>query len=355
MRTLGYLFLPKQSLEQKMWQDYYEKTLGKVKKTPLRVSSVLGIIKDFEKRYVHFEAACLELGVPYVDVDIVSNSWIKNVKESKCDGFLVWPSSFNSASKQMFDERLRIIAQDMGKIIFPSYNSLWIYESKRKMNDWLVLNGIPHPKTAIFFNKNDAMQFIETAVFPLVFKTDLGAVASGVEIVKNKKSAFRLINLCFGKGYVKKKSIWGDRQHGNILFQEYIANTKEWRVIRIGNSYFGHQKLKKGEFHSGSKLVGWYEPPRKLLDFCRDISEKGRFLSMDMDVFETEHGEYLVNELQAVFGSVDSSQMYINGTPGRFIYEKSSDSWKFEEGYFCQNASCDLRVKSLLKLLGNEL
>jgi hypothetical protein len=352
---LGYRFLPKRLFAERSWQIKYKQILHNTKPVALKTNVTLGIIKNFEFSHVHYEAACLELGVPYKLIDIADNAWIENVKNSNCAAFLVWPSSLNNVSKQMFDERLRIIVKEMKKIIFPSYESLWIYESKRKMNDWLVLNNIPHAKTWVFFDKDKAMQFLETASLPLIFKTDLGSEASGVEIINNQSSGKRLVDICFSKGYLRKRSLCDDRDNGYILFQEYLPDVSEWRMIRLGNSFFGHQKLKKGRFHSGSKLVGWYEPPRKLLDFCRDVTEKGQFLSMDLDIFETPDGRYLVNELQAVFGSVNPSQMYINGKPGRFVYGINSKSWIFEDGYFCRNASCDLRVKTLLELLGKPL
>lgn len=123
-------------------------------------------------------------------------------------------------------------------------------------------------------------------------------------------------------------------------------------MIRLGDSYFGHQKLRKGDFHSGSDLVGWYDPPRELLDFAHRVTREGRFTSMCIDVFETEDGRYLVNELQSMFGSYLPYQMHVNDKPGRYMYEKSTGTWIFQEGIFNANGSCKLRVEMLLQLLG---
>ncbi len=355
IRSLGYQFLPKRSLEQKMWEAEHNRILKSSVPAPIRTSVRLGIIKDFMGKHAHYEAACRELGVPYELIDIIGNSWIEDMSNAECNAYLVWPSHFSSISKQIFDERLRVIVKEMKKTIFPLYDNLWLYESKRRMNDWLTVNNIPHPRTSVFFDKSEALGFLGSAEFPLVFKTDLGSTAYGVEVVRNKRSAKRLIDVCFGKGYLRKRCAWNDRSKDYILFQEYLTNVKEWRMVRIGDSFFGHQKLKKGEFHSGSKLVGWSEPPRRLLDFVREVSEKGPFLSVNIDIFKTEKGEYLVNELQAVFGSRNPEQMYINGKPGRFVYDGGSESWNFQEGNFCRNVCCNLRVKTLLNMLGKPL
>ena len=81
--------------------------------------------------------------------------------------------------------------------------------------------------------------------------------------------------------------------------------------------------------------------------------------NVDKDLKDTlitlKDGRYLVNELQAMFGSRNPHQMYINGKPGRFIFDVDSDLWHFEEGDFCQNVSCNSRVKTLLELIGKPL
>ena len=133
--------------------------------------------------------------------------------------------------------------------------------------------------------------------------------------------------------------------------QEYLPDIREWRIIRIGDSFFGHEKGKAGEFHSGSGVVGWLAPPRAALDLVYRISEKGNFRSVAMDVFEKKTGDLMVNELQAVFGAFDTAQMYIDGIPGR--YRRIENDFIFEEGRFCRNACCNLRINDLLHQLKN--
>ncbi len=107
--------------------------------------------------------------------------------------------------------------------------------------------------------------------------------------------------------------------------------------------------MKEGDFHSGSGKVLWEEPPARLLDFLRQASDTGGFTSMNIDIFETAEGRYLVNELQAVFGASHSKdQLRVNGRPGRFIFEKDTHRWVFEEGDFARNACTNLRVEHLL-------
>jgi glutathione synthase/RimK-type ligase-like ATP-grasp enzyme len=349
-------FLPLEAYAEQIWlaEDQYA-DVEEISSYPGKVDVMLGIIKEFTHEHKHYIGACRELGVPYKLLDISGPNWIDVIGNSDCDAFLIRPSSALTVWKQMFDERLKVMCEEMGKIIYPSYNEVWFYESKRRMHYWLKVNNIPHPKTWVFYDRKEALQFAKEMELPIVYKSDLGSSASGVKIFRDRPHLLRFVNKCFRKGFVTKDTDIRDKQWGSMLFQEYLPDIAEWRIIRLGKSYFGHQKLKKGWSHSGSGRVGWYDPPKQLLDFAREVTDKGKFTSMDLDIFETKDGHYLVNELQSIFGSYLPYQMLVNEKPGRYIYEPSIGQWIFEEGIFCQNGSCNLRVKVLLEKLGKSL
>lgn len=228
----------------------------------------------------------------------------------------------------------------------------------------MSINRISHPKTWIFYCKNEAIKFVENyEKWPIVFKQNVSSVARGVRIVNSKKKALKLINRIFTKykfynrGFTRwhrtKKGyiypLMDDKQYNFIIFQEYIDIKWEWRTLRVGDSYFGHQKLKKGKFHSGSGLVGWVKPPLSLMKFVHNINEIGGFRSMNIDVFEDMNGKFFVNELQTFWGGELFSQMNIDNKPYRYLLVKGE--WKLEEGIFNYNKSCNLRVMDFLKIL----
>jgi hypothetical protein len=333
----------------------------------------LGIFNGFETihdSYLLYVKACEDLNVDYEIVDITSANWMENVRNSTCDGFLVRPTPRLDVWKRMFDERLYFVERKLNKLIYPTYDELFMYENKRVMAYWLELNNIPSARTRVFYDRAEALQFLEDTEYPIVFKTHIGATATGVEILRSRRQAQRLVNRVFSIGYGRKVRVslkgllkhkimvpgvspayYFEREYRVALLQEYLPGVAEWRMIRIGDSYFGHQKLIRGEFHSGGLLVGWVDPPRDLLAFTKRVCDTGRFTSMDLDIFATEDGQYYVNELQCVFGSYDPSQMYVDGKPGRYLYDAQRDDWTFEEGYFCQNGSCNLRVTHLIDLI----
>lgn len=306
----------------------------------------LGVLKSYGE-WNSYVLACEELNVDYEVVDILSPDWMDNIKRVDVDGFLGRPPCELQELKNIYDERLFFIHEYLKKPIYPNFNSLYIYENKRNMAAFLEYFGIPHAKTRVFIDKSEAISYLKEMQYPIVLKANIGWGGMAVDIVRSYRSAYMKAQKIFGfkngwfcGGLSPKRhkfgipfKINGAAQKHYLLVQEYHEIKWEWRILKIGNFYFGHQKLLKGNKASGSGLVGWVEPPRELLYLVKDICEKGKFEVMDVDILETIDGRYLVNELQAIFGSVLPYQMRINDVPGRYVYSDEK-GFVFEEGEF---------------------
>lgn len=307
-----------------------------------------GIIFNRTHYHKYWIAACREMEVSYRIIYLEEPNWMEEVQNSKCDVFLVWPDISTVELKQMFDERLRIMETELGLFVYPTVKEIWLYENKRVQYYWLQANNFPGPKTAIFYSRKTAHDFLENIKYPVVFKSNLGASASGVYIIKNKMQAIKMLGTIFRKGYKVKGSKGAQRQKGSLYCQEYLGNVKEWRMVRIGESYFGHGKDMKGQFHSGSGKANWDIPSNRAFELLHDITERGGFSSMDVDLFEDENGNFYVNELQTVFGnSIAKEQLKLNGVPGRMKRDSKGD-FVFEAGDFCRNHLCNLRIMDVI-------
>ena len=204
----------------------------------------------------------------------------------------------------------------------------------------------------MFFDREKAQSFVRNAEYPLIFKTDLGSSASGVEVLRGVDEAEELVELCFSsQGYLPHRHDERDRSWGSVLLQDYIEDAREWRMVRVGDSFFGHRKVRQGQFHSGTREVAWERPPDRLLDLCRRVTDQGGFRSMNLDVLVTPDGEDLVHEMHPVFGSKHSEQMLIDGRPGRFVRHEATGEWVYQEGRYCQNNCCELRMNTVLESL----
>ena len=138
-------------------------------------------------------------------MDIFRNDWQEEFKTCNCEVFLVWPEVALSVWREVFDERLKILTEDLNKEIFPSYREIWLYENKRRVREWLVAHNIPHPKTWIFYDLDEAMEFLKTVTFPIVRKTAFGAASHGVKILYSRKEAEKDVRRAIKKGIVPER------------------------------------------------------------------------------------------------------------------------------------------------------
>jgi glutathione synthase/RimK-type ligase-like ATP-grasp enzyme len=311
-------------------------------------------------------------------VSLISDNWLKELSKKKYDLFLLRPPGRTELFKRLYDERVLLISQYFSTPIYPSLQEILIYENKRFLRDWLIVNDLPHPETFVFFGKEEALSFVKNRKgFPLVGKTNIGASGNGVQILNSQKDTQEYINQAFSTGIrprtgpkLKKGSLIKkikkainnkgflkrrlreylpsalNYQHNFIILQEYIAHDFEWRCVRIGESFFAHKKVAKDGKASGH-LIKRYDPvPLILLDFIKDITEKHGLCSVAVDVFE-DKDEYLINEIQCFFGQSDPYQMLVDGKPGRYVFK--NNQWVFEPGDFNANESYDLRLEDALK------
>ena len=245
--------------------------------------------------------------------------------------------------------------------------------------------AFPTRNTWVFYHREEALGFAATCRFPVVAKSAIGASGSGVRIFRSKPELKRYINGAFSPTGIKRSygpnlrknnkverflnvlkdpgAYWKkiqsrrtaadiDPQRWFVILQEYIPVEYEWRAVKIGDSYFAHKKLPVKGMCSGTTMVSWDGPGEDLLDFVEATCAKRGFYSQAVDIFEDHSGKFLVNEMQAFFGSQNPHQMIIDGKPGRYI--RRDGKWCFEAGEFNTNNSYDLRLDNLLQLLTNQ-
>jgi len=333
--------------------------------------------------YVLWIKACESMkdSVDWAVVNITKSSWLQDILGGSFDGILATPSGNSISFKILYDERVTILNKVCGIPVFPSLEEILIYENKKYLSYWLEANRIPHPKTWIFYSEEEALQFIRTKVFPIVAKTNIGASGSGVTILYSLSEGQKYIAKAFSgegikrkvgpkwrrKGFAKRvitklvnlrelkvklasyRMARAEIQKDFILLQEYIPHSYEWRCVRIGDSFFAHKKLKYRDKASGSLLKKYDPPPFELLNFIKEITDLKGFKSQAIDVFVSENGTYLVNEMQCIFGQSDPYQMLINGQPGRYIFDKGE--WIFEAGNFTEFECFLLRLQTFVLIL----
>lgn len=336
---------------------------------------------ESDEAHLHWVSACKKNNNSYQVLDLTRSNWLDKIREQDYTCFLACPPGRETHYKKLYDERIYILNNVLGKVVYPNYDEISIHENKRYLSFWLASQDLPHPETNVFYYQDEALEFLKNSPFPIVGKFGIGASGKGVRVLKNIETAVAYVNKAFSKGglhqrsgpnlkmggywgRIKKiiknpsriknrletyKTIYNEIQKDFVILQEYIPHDFEWRVIRIGNSYFGHKKIKQGDKASGTKGIDYSVPPEKLLNFVRELCETYNFNAMAVDLFEDGKGGYLINEMQTIFGHVQEYICELNGKPGRFVSRENK--WEFQEGMFNTNLSYDLRLENVLELL----
>ena len=340
-----------------------------------------GILKnEFDDNHLYWLNACKKYNQNYEVIDLISNNWLDSIKNNNFIGFLTCPPGRETLFKQLYDERIFIIEKVLNHFCYPSYGEIQIYENKKYLSYWLSANGIPHPRTNVFYSLPEALDFINKQTLPIVAKFNIGASGKGVEIFNEKNKLKKYVQTAFRNGikqdwgpnlkmgnwtnriikiinkpsHIKKRlkvynKVFNEVQKGFIILQDYIPHDFEWRIVKIGDSYFGHKKVKTGQMASGTKGINYVLPSDSQMNFVKDLCDRFNFNAMAVDCFEDEKGNLLVNELQTIFGHVQEYICEKNGVPGRIVYKEKK--WIFEEGMFNQNLSYDLRLKHAISLI----
>ncbi len=344
----------------------------------------LAILKnEVEDDHELWVEACRERSdsIDWEVVDLTRADWLEEVTRGEFDGLLAIPPSETNAFKQLYDERIFILHSVCGLPVYPSMDEIRIFENKKFLAYWLSANGIPHPATQVFYFKNEALDFVSSSSLPLVGKTNIGASGRGVHILKTREAAARYVRQTFsskgaprstGPNFKKKGLLQraikklqqpgaflarlkyyryqqSEVQKSFVILQEFVPHEFEWRVVRIGDSFFAHKKMKIGEKASGTLVKGYENPPLSLFDFVKKITDELQLRSQAVDLFETADGRYLVNEMQCIFGQSDPYQMLVDGTPGRYRF--SAGHWHFEPGDFNRFESFLLRLDDFTGIL----
>jgi len=316
--------------------------------------------------------------VVYEIIHLGANDWLKKCSEGTHQMFLIRSPGVTNFGKQIFDERVQILSEVLGKSIYPGLNEIRLHENKKYLYAWLEAHDLPHPCTKVFCDKTDAKYYASNLRYPIVAKLNIGSSGKGVRILKDQSEATSYINRAFSKGirprigpnlrtasllrklrnaFSKKgllqkrvsyyKAVYSEPQK-YVIFQEFIKHSYEWRVVVIGESYFAHKKLLDGNKASGSLMKNYDNPPLELLDFVKSVCRRTGISSASLDIFETDKG-WLINEIQTYFGQSDPYQMLVDGKAGR--YRDLDGNWVFEPGDWASNQCYDLRMQHVIDLL----
>ncbi|MEN8192980.1 MAG: hypothetical protein ABFS12_09195 [Bacteroidota bacterium] len=264
--------------------------------------------------------------------DIFSNQDQKKLLANDWDGFF-YRAGHTPTIRKLSKTFLYFFDKTLNVKTFPAWDYYWLYDDKVAQSILFEKLNIPSPKTFVFNNKDEALDFISNKTeFPLVYKASSGAGSSNVGLVKNKLQAKNYIRKAFGKGI--QTHFKEDLQRGYVYFQEYLKNNNgDYRIICISDKRilgFFRENRPNAKFASGSGIYNYRELPIDLLEFVSKVHKKLNFpIWMSYDIMKDNNDNWVIGEVSVLNGDLDSAEVYRQShhyllADGKFIESEST-------------------------------
>lgn len=245
---------------------------------------------SFSDRWIEY---CKENYITYSLVNCYDTDIIKQLKSFDA---LLWHWHHQDTKAILFARQLFQSLKNMKIKVFPDINTCWHFDDKIGQKYLLESIDAPLVPTYIFYDRQEALDWIGNTDFPKVFKLRCGAGSKNVRLVKNPGEARKLCMTAFGKGFKANAGYFADvstgirkarkskdylgkirrmpstimkiylanlkrgREKGYIYFQDFIENNKfDTRVTVVGNRAFAYRRMtRKNDFRaSGSGDINY--------------------------------------------------------------------------------------------------
>lgn len=212
-----------------------------------------------------------ELGHEARLVDAFEEDFFAQV--SGCDGFMFWFPPI-PVTRNLGKNLMLALSHVSDVVPFPDWKSCWHFDDKVAQSYLLDAAGIPTPKTWVFWNREQALEFCRAARYPLVIKLSSGVYSQNVDLLRDRKDAEFQICRLFGSGIKKLENrpnsvvraarrkarhavqamkhssefdyLGQDVHRDYILLQEFVPdNDFDTRITIIGNRAFGCRRMNR--------------------------------------------------------------------------------------------------------------
>lgn len=299
------------------------------------------VLKPFNKRLfyqgynwaVKFSESLKKEGISCDTVEMDKSDWIDKLKPYDV---LIWkPQFLGVRSAQILKEKIFFIQFYMNKRVYPSYETIWHFDSKIAQSYLLKYQRIRTPDTFVTFDYNEAVNKAGRLKYPVVLKESGGASSSGVSLVKSAKAMMRYINRRFlWENLLSRKvsSRLFDR-FGQLYIQTFLrGNAADLRITIIGNCYaFGFwRRNRPNDFRaSGSGRLDYNTKlPEHVISYCAWISRNNRFDSMAYDILFKKDKFYII---EMSYGYNDKA---VYNCSGYYVLNEKCEIESFIEGHY---------------------
>lgn len=272
-------------------------------------------------------------GIDTVRLDVNESDFWEKVRE--LDLFIYRWTQIDD-HHQIARSIIPVVEKELGVRCFPDTTTCWHYDDKIKQYYLLRGHNFPVTESYIFYDKAQALKWMENARFPVVFKLSNGAGSENVILIKTVRQARLIIQKMFGhgivptfngfgdvhgrfkKGYLNFRHFVGQKLKGRptsdfwqvhknyVLFQKFLmSNDYDTRVTVLGGRAFAFRRLSRpNDFRSsGSGQIDYDvdKIDRRFIVKALEISRAMGFQSMAYDSLYDENGDVSFCEMSYTY------------------------------------------------------
>jgi hypothetical protein len=293
---------------------------------------------SYSDRWIRY---CDENAIAYTVVNCFDSDIMKQLA---CSDALLWHWYQGDPREQLAARHIIMAAEARGIPVFPSSFTCWHYDDKIAQKYLMEAISAPLVPTYIFYSLKEAMQWIDHASFPKVFKLRKGAGSNNVRLVQSVRQARALAKRAFSGGFSPISGYGQDavrryraaRRRGDLLnvvrripqvlakirdntrltgvekgyiyFQDFIPdNDFDTRVTVVGDRAFSFTRnVRPGDFRASGSGDIVYDPQRihqKCIEIAFDVTRKVGSQSMAFDFVLTEKQQPLILEVSYCFNA----------------------------------------------------
>lgn len=292
----------------------------------------IGLVMDESEKYDGYNwhdsyaEEFKKLGDQVLFLDFKKSDWFKKIKVSKPD-IIMWRAWHRPDDRDDAKTKIQLIEKLLKIPIFPNWNMYASYDNKIMQHTLLNELGFEMPKTWIFRDKNEALEFVKKVKFPLVSKCSQGACGDNVHKIENENELKEHIKQAFSKKGIKTYFPW-IRQRGYVYLQEYIESAKDLRIITIGNKVelaFWRENRNSWKHNiAGGGSINPNNIPEEAKKMSLELSKKLSFHWCAFDIM-MKREKPVILEFSSIFGFSRSGhyEKYF-GNENAFILKKQA-------------------------------
>ena len=199
-------------------------------------------------------------------INMLSNTALACI--SDCSA-IMWHLSMLPTQLQAASLLLNSLEHNHAMPVFPNWKTRWHFENKIAQHYLFRILDIPTPRTHVFWNKEEALNWLNSVSFPLVFKLARGASSINVEKVTNLRRAKQKVNSAFsGSGILSEPGYYPVRRR---LGSDKVRNSMANLLIRF---FAGFRYIFSGKYPPLPR--DWWMPEKNYVLF-QELLEDNKY------------------------------------------------------------------------------